>query len=290
MHTSHYEIPMEVIDTRGSKPRSINTDLRLSPPQARMHTTGPAVAIHINWIQVQRQLLLVLNWILQGLQFIYRWTRKSLAWLWRQEVQLKEQQLAWGKILLIGAGIYLIFHPGMPWSGKRQTQWAPGSSAAAALFPNVEDEAIGQFISRFAPVAQSEMRQFGIPASIKMAQALLESNTGASALARESNNYFGIKCRKECLDCTCKNYQDDSRFDMFRVFSTPWESWRAHSKLLTETRYAHLKQHGTDYKSWAQGLAQAGYATDPGYADKLVQIIDEYQLFLLDREPDGSHS
>ncbi len=142
-----------------------------------------------------------------------------------------------------------------------------------------------RYIERFARVAIAEMHKFGVPASITLAQALLESDAGSSQLAVESNNHFGIKCRSKCLSCTCRNYADDDRYDMFRVFQTAWESFRAHSQLMHDSRYQHLLKLGKDYRKWAKGLEDAGYATDPQYAEKLVQIIEFFDLYLFDHSP-----
>ncbi|MBK7873808.1 MAG: glucosaminidase domain-containing protein [Saprospiraceae bacterium] len=140
------------------------------------------------------------------------------------------------------------------------------------------------YIKRNAATAIQEMRQFGIPASITLAQGLLESNAGESRLAMESNNHFGIKCRSKCAGCTCRNYSDDDIYDMFRVFNSAWESYREHSELLNGSRYSHLKKHGNNYKNWAYGLKKAGYATDKRYAEKLIQIIEFLDLHKYDRE------
>ena len=128
------------------------------------------------------------------------------------------------------------------------------------------------------------MDEYGIPASITLAQGLLESNAGDSKLAVVSNNHFGIKCRKKCLGCTCRNYGDDTRYDMFRVFDSATESFREHSELLNTSRYAKLKKHGLDYKKWAHGLKSCGYATDKRYGHKLVKIIENLELDRYDGE------
>ena len=105
------------------------------------------------------------------------------------------------------------------------------------------------YINQYKGLALAEMEQFGIPASITLAQGLLESNAGDSRLSSESNNHFGIKCRSKCKGCTCRNYTDDDVYDMFRVFDSSWESYREHSRLLTSKRYRHLlKLKKTDYK------------------------------------------
>lgn len=137
---------------------------------------------------------------------------------------------------------------------------------------------VQHYLNRYAEIARKEMVDYGIPASITLAQGLLESNAGDSKLAVNSNNHFGIKCRKKCLGCTCRNYGDDTRYDMFRVFTSAAESFREHSELLNTSRYARLKAHGSDYKKWAHGLKACGYATDKNYGHKLVKIIENLGL------------
>jgi flagellum-specific peptidoglycan hydrolase FlgJ len=145
-------------------------------------------------------------------------------------------------------------------------------------------QACRSYVERFAATAISEMKIYGIPASITLAQGLIETNAGDSKLATESNNHFGIKCRSKCRGCTCRNYSDDDIYDMFRVFDSAWESFREHSKLLQIDRYKHLKKLGTkDYKGWAIGLKKAGYATDKNYDRKLVKIIEELDLAQFDQ-------
>ncbi|MEM6771631.1 MAG: glucosaminidase domain-containing protein, partial [Bacteroidota bacterium] len=134
------------------------------------------------------------------------------------------------------------------------------------------------YLDQYAGIAQQEMKKFGIPASITLAQGLLESNAGDSKLAVVSKNHFGIKCRKKCLGCTCRNYGDDTRYDMFRVFDSAAESFREHSELLNTARYARLKGHGNDYEKWAHGLKACGYATDKRYGYKLIAIIKNLGL------------
>jgi flagellum-specific peptidoglycan hydrolase FlgJ len=141
-----------------------------------------------------------------------------------------------------------------------------------------------RYVERYAKIARTEREMYGIPASITLAQGLLESDAGGSRLSVESNNHFGIKCRSKCRGCTCRNYTDDSRYDMFRVFNSAWESYREHSKLLTGSRYKHLLNLPiTDYEGWAHGLKKAGYATDKRYAEKLIKIIEEMKLYKYDR-------
>jgi len=136
------------------------------------------------------------------------------------------------------------------------------------------------YVKRFAEVARSEMEQFGIPASITLAQGLLESSAGKSPLAKQANNHFGIKCfSKKCKKGHCKNFSDDHHKDFFRTYPSAWESFRAHSLFLQKNRYKHLLDlEKTDYRNWAVGLKKAGYATDPNYAKKLIRLIESLDL------------
>lgn len=141
------------------------------------------------------------------------------------------------------------------------------------------------YVKRFYKVAQTEMDKYGIPASITLAQGLLESNVGESQLARKNNNHFGIKCfSRSCPKGHCSNYTDDSHKDFFRKYDNAWESFRAHSHLLQKDRYKPLYRLGTkDFKSWAYGLKRAGYATDSGYAEKLIRTIKDLKLYQFDQ-------
>lgn len=148
---------------------------------------------------------------------------------------------------------------------------------------DLKNKSCHKYVERFARVAIGEMKKYGIPASVTLAQGLLESNAGSSKLSVQSENHFGIKCKPKCLGCTCRNYRDDDVYDMFRVFDTAWESYREHSVLLSNSRYKHLKKLGTkDYKNWSRGLKKAGYATDKQYAEKLIMIIEMLDLYQFD--------
>lgn len=145
-----------------------------------------------------------------------------------------------------------------------------------------------EYVERFAPVAMAEMRKFGIPASITLAQALLESNAGESKLVQAANNHFGIKCTaKHCKKGHCINYADDSHKDFFVKYANAWGSFRAHSQNLHDKkRYAFLFELApTDYRGWARGLVEAGYATDKKYAIKLVALIERLELNRFDQLP-----
>ena len=141
-----------------------------------------------------------------------------------------------------------------------------------------------EYIEKYKDIAIREMQEHGIPASVTLAQGLLESDAGNSALAVYANNHFGIKCHK---DWTGKTYikDDDRRDECFRKYNHAEESFDDHSEFLRErNRYSFLFElRKTDYKGWAEGLKEAGYATDPGYAKRLIKIIDDYKLFQYDR-------
>ncbi|MBK8554261.1 MAG: glucosaminidase domain-containing protein [Lewinellaceae bacterium] len=141
-----------------------------------------------------------------------------------------------------------------------------------------------RYIERFHKIAMAEMERYGVPASISLAQGLIESRAGNSTLAAKNNNHFGIKCfARNCGKGHCTNHTDDSHKDFFRNYKSAWESWRAHSIMISTGRYAKLKKYGSDYKKWAYGLRQLGYATDRTYADKLIGIIERYDLHRYDR-------
>ena len=141
------------------------------------------------------------------------------------------------------------------------------------------------YVKQYQHIALQEMRASGIPASITLAQGLLESGTGKSTLATRNNNHFGIKCfSKQCSKGHCSNHSDDHHKDFFRNFENVEESYAAHSRLLKKQRYRSLfSLDGTDYRGWARGLSKAGYATDPRYADKLIRMIEDLGLHHLDR-------
>ena len=142
------------------------------------------------------------------------------------------------------------------------------------------------YVQRFAQVAQAEMQKYGVPASITLAQGLVETNAGLSQLATKNHNHFGMKCfSKKCRKGHCSNFVDDSHKDFFRIYQTAWESFRAHSLMLKQSkRYQPLfRLHKKDYKAWAHGLRKAGYATDKRYAEKLIAIIEALELYQYDQ-------
>lgn len=143
-----------------------------------------------------------------------------------------------------------------------------------------------QYINRFKTIAIQEMNTYGIPASITLAQGLFESGNGNGDIARYANNHFGIKSTSDWRgDVYYKD--DDQHNDAFRVYDSPEQSFRDHSEFLKRKRYAHLFElDKNDYQGWAQGLKDAGYATNPNYPQMLVRIIQKYNLDQYDR-PEG---
>lgn len=141
------------------------------------------------------------------------------------------------------------------------------------------------YIKQYRDLAVDEMKKYHIPASITLAQGLLESGAGQSTLARKSNNHFGIKCGSDWQGKTVR-HNDDARSECFRAYKHPKQSYEDHSKFLAgRTRYASLfKLKITDYKGWARGLKKAGYATDPRYAQRLIDIIELYDLDKYDKK------
>lgn len=145
------------------------------------------------------------------------------------------------------------------------------------------------FIKKYKSIAIQEMDRTGIPASIKLAQGILESGCGKSKLAINANNHFGIKCHN--WNGASFIMDDDSRNECFRKYKNPEESWVDHSEfLVSRPRYASLfKLSKTDYKGWAKGLKKAGYATAPDYAQKLIKIIEEEELYQFDKTGKRNH-
>lgn len=141
-----------------------------------------------------------------------------------------------------------------------------------------------EYVSKYRDDAVKEMLMHGVPASITLAQGMLESANGNSALAVYANNHFGIKCHDDWSGMTYIQ-DDDETNECFRKYNTVLESYSDHSQfLLSRERYTFLFQlKVTDYKGWAYGLASAGYATDPGYAVKLIDIIETFRLYELDK-------
>lgn len=139
------------------------------------------------------------------------------------------------------------------------------------------------YVLQYAELAKKEMSKYGIPASITLAQGLLESQAGIGELAVKSNNHFGIKCHKGWRGSSV-SHDDDAKGECFRKYKKVEQSYRDHSEFLrNRERYSDLfKLKKKDYVSWAHGLKKAGYATDPQYAYKLISLIERYELWQFD--------
>lgn len=140
-----------------------------------------------------------------------------------------------------------------------------------------------EYINQYKDIAIKEMKRTGVPASITLAQGILESNHGNSTLAKKANNHFGIKCHDDWKGPSIK-HNDDKRKECFRKYRNANESFKDHSDFLVKgSRYDFLfKLKQTDYVGWAKGLQKAGYATNKKYAKNLIKIIEEYQLYQYD--------
>jgi len=149
---------------------------------------------------------------------------------------------------------------------------------------NTVEEKINLYVNKYAPSATKNMRFFKIPASITLAQGILESGYGEGTLAKNANNHFGIKCHKDWKGKTI-THDDDEKGECFRSYKNPLRSYRDHSLfLVNRDRYSKLfKLKRKDYKGWATGLKAAGYATDPKYADKLISLIERFNLTRFDK-------
>ena len=143
---------------------------------------------------------------------------------------------------------------------------------------------VDEYINTFSEIAQYEMKAYGIPASITLAQGLLESGLGKGELAIKTNNHFGIKCHKGWQG-DYDFHDDDEKGECFRKYNHPMYSYRDHSEFLSSrARYSFLFDYGAkDYKRWAKGLRQAGYATDKRYPQKLIYLIEKHQLYNFDK-------
>lgn len=163
---------------------------------------------------------------------------------------------------------------------KDEEEKLEATSFVVVTFANVEE-----YISWFKNTAISNMINYKIPASITLAQGILESGAGKGELCKKANNHFGIKCHVGWEGASV-HHDDDEAQECFRKYNHPAESYRDHSMFLTtRDRYKFLfNLNEGDYKAWAQGLKDAGYATDPKYPAKLIHIIEKYNLYKFDNE------
>lgn len=154
---------------------------------------------------------------------------------------------------------------------------------------NVSKNTIEDYITLYAPAAMQSMKTYGIPASIKLAQGILESGSGNGTLCRTANNHFGIKCKDEWTGETV-SHTDDAPNECFRKYKSAMDSYNDHSEFLAHRVYYKdlFTLDKSDYTAWARGLKKAGYATDPKYPSKLISIIERYRLYEYDQQVLGS--
>jgi flagellum-specific peptidoglycan hydrolase FlgJ len=170
-------------------------------------------------------------------------------------------------------------------STKNQTVYSKTEILEATTRVKVTTAMVLDYISTYKEVAKNNMRQYGIPSSIILGQGILESGAGTGPLSILANNHFGIKCHKDWSGPSV-NYDDDEEQECFRKYDKSMESYQDHAIfLLNRPWYKPLFDlEKDDYKLWARGLKNAGYATDPKYPDKLIAIIERYQLNQYDAE------
>ena len=156
-----------------------------------------------------------------------------------------------------------------------------GVSAVVAKERQTREE----YVEKYKAIAIAHMERYGIPASVTMAQGILESDSGNSRLSLSSNNHFGIKCKKSWTGDRVY-HGDDAKGECFRAYPSVEASYQDHADFLDQSpRYDSLFAYSSDdYRSWARGLKAAGYATAPDYAERLVKIIESMKLYLLDKE------
>ena len=161
--------------------------------------------------------------------------------------------------------------------------------SASFVSAQTKNKSYLNYIETYKDIAISHSKKYKIPASITLAQGLLESNAGKSRLATEGNNHFGIKCHTDWSGRRIY-HDDDAKNECFRKYKHARESYEDHALFLANrSRYSFLFNYKTtDYKSWAKGLSTAGYATDRSYPSKLIKIIEDYNLFIYDLKNAGS--
>lgn len=185
--------------------------------------------------------------------------------------------------------------PSKPVEAKKPVQITKTEQASEELEATskvkVTTDLVLNYIYKYKNIAQDNMRSHKIPASITLAQAILESGSGVGDLALKANNHFGIKCHKEWTGETVR-HDDDAAQECFRKYNDPAQSFEDHSQfLISRPWYNNLfKLDISDYKAWSYGLKKSGYATDPKYPVKLIAIIERYQLYNYDNEVLGKEN
>lgn len=186
------------------------------------------------------------------------------------------------------SGKHKVEHKKQPISHAKKTsanQNADAVNLEATSKVKTYAEEIQIYVENFKEIAKNNMKTHGIPASITLAQGILESGAGKGKLAQTANNHFGIKCHTGWTGESVR-HDDDAEQECFRKYEHPSESYRDHSIFLTSrSRYSNLfKLDKGDYEAWAKGLKAAGYATDVKYPDKLISLIERFELYKYDNE------
>ncbi len=198
-------------------------------------------------------------------------------------------RIPWFKVIVILAGAYVLMYKNVNLNFNLNspppqneipdyTSMSVANSLSPIVSATFDDEANKAYIEEYKAIALQEMKVFGIPASIKLGQALLESEAGQSMNAISLNNHFNLRCGE-----LQTGYCTEMPSGMFNEFGSVYDGWRAHSKYLVTNDYANLrKAAGNDYKIWAAGLKTLGYSAERDYAEKLIGIIEYYNLQELD--------
>ncbi len=282
-------IPLTIIDTRTQKPEIVNKPQRIQKNELTVEDFLPTLEMLLN------RLILIVQKLLIALKYRFF---KMLDKLF------EDVEVPWLKIIAVLLIGYIVMKKDFqfnlafnsPFSMFNDDNNQSNEYAKATTFSALESNPYAPisastlqekkavaFIDQYKEIAIADMKEFGIPASIKMAQALIESRAGQSRLAVNNNNFFGMKCfSSKCKKGHCTNATDDHHKDFFRKYDSVQESWRSHSSLISQGRYAKLVKFGNDYKKWATGLKKAGYATDKSYDKKLINTIEKYKLYQLD--------
>lgn len=199
-------------------------------------------------------------------------------------------QVPWTRVLILAIAAYVLTQKNLGFTFNLNsptvatTAPAPNvmvshENSSWAMLPTAPSEAeVKRYIGRFSKTAVSEMLKFKIPASIKLAQGIVESHAGKSQIAIKGNNHFNIRCAENSRNPCIQTPHGD-----FRRYTSAWEGWRAHSTILTQTKFGVLTQGGRDYKKWARGLQDLGYSVDKYYAQRLIQIIEQHELVVFDQ-------
>lgn len=267
---------------RVGQSKGFETSTKVSQPMQRK-TSGLQKTVYATIYDVTLGWILKKIWLSMQKLFValkYQWHQRTGGWL-------EGRRLSWFKIGLAGIAVFIVLKKDIQFSinmkapadkeqsagvspvRTRQVQELGvgngitnlvGASTAIASVRDLEEQQVKNYIKRFSKVAQAEMQKYGVPASVKMGQAIIESWAGQQSVS--TNNHFGVPLAG-------------------RTYPSAWESWRTHSVLLRE-QHATLFQNGKNYTNWAKGLQEAGYNADKNYADKLITVIEQYQLQLLD--------